>query len=110
MAATILSFPKTKPAPEAATICASNPAPAASSFRGLQLVEAGTIATRVLRDTQAQAIRIVAQVEREIAQQAARHRQAKLNPQPAPVAVMPEPPTNVAFKLLFALFSFARPA
>jgi len=92
--------------------------------RGLHLV--GRIASSgavtpesARRDSQAQADRIVAQVEQEIARQAFREAQQQLHGRtavtstPATVFTLPVPvetPAGVARRLFAALLSFARPA
>jgi len=69
--------------------------------------------------TQAQADRIVAQVEREIARKAFQQHQAKMGQAPAPTSTAnlltlpvakPESAASVARRILAALFAFAIPA
>jgi len=96
--------------------------------RGLFLVTADNVpqATstrstpdRRRRTTQAQADRIVAQVEREIARKAFQQHQAKMGQAPAPTSTAnlltlpvakPESAASVARRILAALFAFAIPA
>jgi hypothetical protein len=95
--------------------------------RGLHLVGRATFSAAAMvstpesirRNSQAQADRIVAQVEQEIARQAFREAQQQLHGRttptstPATVITLPvqiESPASVARRLFAALLSFARPA
>lgn len=128
MARSIISFPQSAVARSSDI---SSPEaffpPANCRHRGLFLVTADNVLQttairstpdRRRRTTQAQADRIVAQVEREIARKAFQQHQAKMGQVPTastanlltlPVA-KPESAASVARRLLAALFSFAMPA
>ena len=138
MATSIISFPfsgiaapanQTRPAYKAI----HQPGPTANTsvlplttlrHRGLHLVGRATSSAlstpeSARRSSQAQADRIVAQVEQEIARQAFREAQQQLHGHttpsstPATVFTLPvqlESPASVARRLFAALLSFARPA
>jgi len=133
VATSIISFPQ----PAVAQSASPRPADIVSptSFlptanlrhRGLHLVTADNVLQATSTHstpndhstTQAQADRIVAQVEREIARKAFQQHQAKMGKAPAPTSTAnlltlpvakPESAASAAKRLLAALFSFAMPA
>jgi hypothetical protein len=111
MAATILTFPqRLTPATSTPAEARHTFAPLSGSRHGLFIATANMVAnTTRSRDTLAQAIRIVAQVEQEIARQAERQRTAHLVSTPTHV-IEAEPATSIARRIISTLFSFARPA
>lgn len=123
----IIAFPRPISARSAKPVLSALPSASTSSLRhhGLHLV---TVSRRPISDqaksrcsnSQAQADRIVAQVEREIALEAIRQRQAQINghaPRPSTSAALytlpiaeAETTASLAHRLFAALLSFARPA
>jgi len=125
VAISIIQFPQNAPAPQADRLSSASLLPTINNrHRGLHLITAAVAVARSTPDrrrraTQAQANRIVAQVEREIARKAFREHQAKMGQAPAPSqaatlltlpVAKPESASSVARRLLATLFAFAIPA
>jgi len=123
VAISIIQFPQNAPAPQADRLSSASLLPTTNNrHRGLHLITvavARSTPDRRRRATQAQANRIVAQVEREIARKAFREHQAKMGQAPAPSqaatlltlpVAKPESASSVARRLLATLFAFAIPA
>ena len=126
MAMSIIQFPQNAPAPQADDLSSAPLLPTTHNrHRGLHLVTAAAVAAsatpdRRRRATQAQANRIVAQVEREIARKAFAEHQAKVTgaaPKATTKAALvtmpvakPETAASIARRLLATLFAFAIPA
>jgi hypothetical protein len=110
VAATLISFPQSR---NAYAAIAAVPTETMRS-RGLHLVTSGVKISSTSASTQAQANRIVAQIEQEIARQAYSRNQRSLGFRAPVTPLHPvhemETPASVARRIFHALKSFARSA